>query len=1509
MKATHAMNRGVGKSVVRQISLLLCLAVPVTGGSAVNMSDYTNYPMFLNKTGPTNILFIVDLGNAQLPAAYGSYPISAKNGTVTVSSGEVRYASNVNLADTGRALVSSSNNGATVNSATTSAPSDVFNPSKEYYGIFDPYRCYTAGSPHFVHGSKKVDGSGNPSVSVQCATSYWDGNFLNWLGMRKKEVTMQALIGGKTLNAQSNTDGTADTMSTEGKIGENGSNNDCSSTSKACWAYVKWVPVSDIYDSSTPALLVQGGYTGRVPTNGTLTADTAGAAVTTPSAGRFFGLKGGTNAGSLVLNVNNTVDPFDGTGPSSPLTFQLSVNLNTEPDSPGTGPLVTTSTALTDQNCNTGDDYYAGARACYKRERSLGLLQKMRKDLYRPAVLFADNVGGVGGYVQFRFDEDFNASTITNIRNALVKPYAPLAEAAYEGLCLYRNEQGACYSNSPADFTATTGARYDPFWVCDKDSATGNCKSPLTGQLVPCCKSFILMISPGIPTGDGNNPNEQPFGNLMNTGVSNVGLTTTQLDDVAYYGRTQDIRNQSNVPGVQNVTFYAVNAMGGAAGAAVLASAAKWGGFEDRNNDNAIDLAGTQACTYPVGSPLGSGTSTSNPEWDKLGYDSTTDSYVAVPDCIPDTYFSADEGGDLEKTVNRAIADIMKRSASGTAISVLASSATGDGTIYQAYFFPQEFHNNDMITWTGYVQGLWVDSFGNLREDNGDHRLVYDEDPIIENCVDSGLNAKFIRYPDTNGNGKKDDSISTPNCDSDGVDIRSMNAVWEAGKKLALRDIAAKPRKLFTWVDLDNDGIVDSGEQIPFDTAGSTPATLAPYLRATATGTFTSTNIINFMHGNQITGMRNRMKLVDGELKVWRLGDVINSTPTIVGAPRERFDILYGDQGYRGFAQRWKNRRITAYVGANDGMLHAFNGGYFPRGDAPGTTAVEQGYYTKGETADDSTKPQMGEEVWGFIPYYLLPQIRWLAETGYTHVSYVDLKPKVTEVNIFTEESDCGGGTTPTNAGCKHPGGWGTVLILGLKYGGSCKACTAKASENNGGPALTVKADFNGDGDTSDTDDTREFLSGYIVLDITDPDVMPTVLTAFTSSKLGLTTSYPTVVRMSPSTDSKTDHSRAKFMVVVGSGQHGYDGRAASGTFGGANLLTFQIVQPGTVPETRVLPVGSETYGGFMGDPITYDRDLDFRSDVVYAGRTIDPSAGSVGYWWGKFYRLTMGTCSSSTCLTDTWGVNVSGNRVPSEMVMQVTTNGTTKYLGPVTAGATVTLDSTGNTWVFFGTGRFFSKSDKTDLRAQYLLGVKDSVMRSGGCTQTDAVNCTNQNLLDVSTAQVCISCASSTQVQNVSGVTTFSGLLDQIQGNSALSITAKDGWVIELQSGNSVNKLGGERSLVNPRLIGGALFFPTFVPSTDVCVAAGDSYLYAMYYLTGTGHTVPVMGTDANGMSTRKVGLGQGLASSVAIQIGSQPTGMAGFYQSSNSTVNKVTPKPISSIWSQYMSWVSVRD
>src|SRR5947199_842414 len=144
--------------------------------------------------------------------------------------------------------------------------------------------------------------------------------------------------------------------------------------------------------------------------------------------------------------------------------------------------------------------------------------------------------------------------------------------------------------------------------------------------------------------------------------------------------------------------------MGGPAGATLLASAAKYGGFVDRNGNQFPD-AGTNPCTFPAGSDLGTGTSTSSLEWDLDG------------DCTPDTYFDASQSGDLQDQINKAIADILKRAASGTSVSVLATSSTGEGAIYQAYFFPSQFEGLNEIKWTGFAQGLFVDSFGNIRED------------------------------------------------------------------------------------------------------------------------------------------------------------------------------------------------------------------------------------------------------------------------------------------------------------------------------------------------------------------------------------------------------------------------------------------------------------------------------------------------------------------------------------------------------------------------------------------------------------------------------------------------------------------------------------------------------------------------------------------------------------------------------------------------------------------------
>ena len=66
-------------------------------------------------------------------------------------------------------------------------------------------------------------------------------------------------------------------------------------------------------------------------------------------------------------------------------------------------------------------------------------------------------------------------------------------------------------------------------------------------------------------------------------------------------------------------------------------------------------------------------------------------------------------------------------------------------------------------------------------------------------------------------------------------------------------------------------------------------------------------NLINFIRGDEVTGLRTRMLEVpvgSGNYKVWRLGDPIHSTPTIVGAPKARYDLSYGDSAYNAFYQQ-----------------------------------------------------------------------------------------------------------------------------------------------------------------------------------------------------------------------------------------------------------------------------------------------------------------------------------------------------------------------------------------------------------------------------------------------------------------------------------------------------------------------------------------------------------------------------------------------------------------------------
>ncbi|SPP64893.1 putative Type IV pilus assembly protein PilY1 [Nitrospira lenta] len=1364
----------------------------------------------------------------------------------------------------------------------------VFTNTATYSGYFDSLTCYTYDTTdtRFEFSATKA------ALATACTTTQWDGNFLNWATFRRFDALKKAMIGGDCLVARA-ADGTCPTNGTPA---------------------LKTVRAQAAGINTEMASIAYGGgagvntYVGRMPS-----ADYGG----TPGT-----LYIGTDAAYFCVDNDNTFNTNCGDSYSQ-RKYELKVGYSVEP---------------------TGVIQQIGAQARF------GLFE------FKPAGDGARMLVGVGARQSIDFGggtvETFNtnvAAMVDAVQESFPSTWTPLSESLYEtvryvaqinstyvpGSYVFPIAFSGGISNGGAfatngvgsigtsEISALTGTEVCPVGyianACGRDPFFfGSNHTPpwaSTSTQVTCCKTFVILVTDGEPTQDTNIPTglrdyahgqhgQHCVGGNATIHAPNGTCNTNQatpaatllgehktdyansgnhyLDDVAYWAHTNDLRPCSGaadgsiavlgvtghcLPGFQNVTLYTFFAFGNIAGREILMHAARLGGFEDTNGNNLPDVTS---------------------EWDKV----INATGAPGTDGIPDNYFESSNVDDLQDRLMAAITAIIRKSASGTSISVLATSSTGEGSIYQAYFYTTDVGQAGAnVKWTGYAHALFVDTYGNFREDtNQDGVLTYDIDRIVE--------SQYINDP-TSPNYQKVMVHKFVDMNSDGVadsatpvftgELRTILPIWEAGKELALGTSAS--RKILTWVDPDNDGVVDAGEQIAFTPANC--AALRDYLRYAGdacSGSSNAMNLINFIRGDEVTGLRTRMLEVpvgSGNFKVWRLGDPIHSTPTVVAAPKSRYDLAYGDSTYTAFYTKYRTRRQVVYVGANDGMLHAFNGGYYHKGDNPATgSTVEHGWYTKNPT-DNSSGPNLGAELWSFIPHQLLPQLQWLARTDYTHVYYVDLKPTITEARVFTPDAD-------------HPGGWGTILIGGFRMGGSCGQCAS------GSGAAPMTATIGGV--------SRNFYSAYFALDVTNPEVDPKLLWVFTDSGLGLTTSYPAVARMNPTTNSSIDPTNEKWYVLFGSGPNGYQADLPSTPTQTASLYAVDLKFGPKVAvggSLTTMPVG--TYRSFMGHVVAVDKDGDWRTDVAYAARTLHD--GSLP-WRGKMYRLTMG-CPTAPCVPTSWGVANGANRAPTEVLDTFwdATSYTTKEMGPTASSPVVAVDDADKVWVLFGTGRYFGNTDKVDSTIQRLFGIKDSVL-SGTCTETSITSCYDDDLVDVTNAVICLICSGGTnQVTDPTnpGVTSFNGT-----GTTSMMglVQSKDGWRVNLPgpvtlidsvSGLATN-YASERSVVNPTLIAGSIFFPTFAPTNNFCASDGISYLYVLYYRTGTASTVPVIGTTTSGGNTvvnGKFGSIDGLLSAVTIHCG-QVCSAKG--QSSTGAFTS-TGLELEGNYSRFVNWIHQRD
>ena len=1485
----------------RTIAILASLVVAVTGimmapnySAAQVNADYTAQPQFISNVVTPNIILIMD-----------------NSGSMSGLTCDFSNPADGDCADVGDRPFSNATN---------------------FSGYFDPLLCYTydAGADaRFEPATVKA------TLATACSTTEWDGNFLNFATFRRFDAVKKSMIGGDCFVARA-ADGTCPT---------NGS--PALKTVRAQATGVNTELTNTVYAGGVGATT----YVGRIPL-----ADRSGSPAT---------LWIGTDAGYFCVDNDNSFNTNCGDGYSQ-RKYELKVGSTTEP---------------------TGVVQQVGAKArfgLFEFKPAGDGARMLVSPGSRQAINFSDSVV-----------ETFNTNTaamIDAVQESFPSTWTPLAESLYEtaryvaqinstyvpasyvfpiafsggisnGVALAANGTGSLGNGGggTAEIKVLTGSETCPAGyianACGRDPYFfGTNHTPPwvgTSQPVNCCKTFVIIFTDGEPTQDLNIPaGIQTYASAV-SGIPCVGGNATihapngtcntnpatppatllgehktdypssgthYLNDVAYWAHTNDLRPCTGtadgtiavlavtghcLPGTQNLTIYTFFAFGNISGREILMHTAQQGAFEDANNDGIPQVT----------------------EYDK----ENNFTGVSTPDGYPDAYFESSNVDDLQDKLLSTISSILRKSAAGSSVSVLATSTTGEGALYQSYFYPSTIETATLkdVLWTGYTQSLFIDTYGNLREDTPqsgvkDGKLIYTQDKILVTRYDTSANlVKVDYYDDLNGDGIPDDKDSNGiinNLDCLPCDrlLSSISPVWEAGAQLALKD--SSTRTILTWVDTDGDGVVDTGEQIPFTAANA--ATLSPYLRPGA-APFTASNIIEFIRGcepsvcttggnlfDQLRERRLQVPFGSGTLKTWKLGDLIHSAPQVVATPSDRYDAKYGDQSYQAYLVKYANRRQVIYAGANDGMLHAFNGGYYHPGDDPttgtsGSPITEHGWFTRTPT-DNGSGPLLGDELWGFIPQQLLPHLQWLARTDYQHVYYVDLQPTIADVRIFTPDVD-------------HPNGWGTILIGGMRLGGSCRGSVSPAAVTcvggTGAPPMSVTANF-GSGVQ-----TRKFYSAYFVLDITNPEVAPTLLMSFTDEGLGLTTSLPRVVRVNPSTDGVASNTNAKWYMVVGSGPTGYGGGVTqSAKVYAVNLATGPGANNSLV---QTFPVGS--LNSFVGDMASFDRNLDYRTDSLYFGRVIDD--GSLP-WRGKLYRLTLGeTISGSnppvfgTGAASAWGISSGGNRIPTEILDSFT--GTcapspcvapTIDMGPVATAPGIAIDDAAKVWVFAGSGRYYGASDKTDTTPQYFVGMKDSVINLT-CTQSSSTSCHNDDLLNVTSATVCIvgqgdcgQVSGTNQVTGVTGATSFASLVGLIQ--------SKDGWYTALPQSGAAN---GERVLASPVVFGGIVYFPTFIPTNDICASSGTSYLYSLFYKTGSAYTESIIGTtpgaSGNVNVLGKLSLGEGLAFGGVMHIGSGSDGGAPLKVCNNTstgslvcTESNVAGGPNSGIpdpRSHFISWI----
>ncbi|MDY6839213.1 MAG: hypothetical protein SWH78_14710 [Thermodesulfobacteriota bacterium] len=178
-----------------------------------------------------------------------------------------------------------------------------------------------------------------------------------------------------------------------------------------------------------------------------------------------------------------------------------------------------------------------------------------------------------------------------------------------------------------------------------------------------------------------------------------------------------------------------------------------------------------------------------------------------------------------------------------------------------------------------------------------------------------------------------------------------------------------------------------------------------------------------------------------------------------------------------------------------------------------------------------------------------------------------------------------------------------------------------------------------------------------------------------------------------------------------------------------------------------------------------------------------------------------------------------------------------------------VAKDDEGRIWLYFGTGRLWGRLDREEPYFSHqnaYYGIKEPVdlnneMTYGtvGAKESTLRNVTGIRIYDYETI---LGGSPAVMDQNGDGKIDFSDLEEEVR--------AKDGWYLNYSE-------TGERNLGQAAVLGHLVSFTTYLPSNDLCTSEGFSYLYGLYYKTGTAYVEGALLTAENNWTGRDGGSG----------------------------------------------------